>query len=62
MIMSDYPESEPLEDEWTESDRECPQCGKGLWTAGWWDDPSDSGGACIGTLYECGSCSFYESD
>ena len=39
--------------EWDDTDRKCPECGSPVQSAGWWDDPSSAGGACIGTQYRC---------
>ena len=46
---------------WEESEKPCPDCGQLLWTALWWDDDLESGGAAIGTLEECGNCGHYET-
>jgi hypothetical protein len=61
--QSEVPDTEPLEDTWTAPVNfyPCPKCGSGMWTAGWWDDSADAGGACIGTLYECGDCGEYKT-
>lgn len=56
--MSDRPEGP---DDWVESEKACPECGLGLWTAGWWDDPPEAGGACIGRKEKCGSCGHFET-
>jgi hypothetical protein len=48
-------------EDWEESEQICPDCGQLVWTASWWDDCSDIGGAAIGTLFECGNCGYRNS-
>ena len=57
-VMSAVPEGDY---EWSESEKICPKCGKLMWQRGWWDDPPELGGACIGWWYECGDCKEYET-
>lgn len=44
-------------------DKRCPICEEYLYSAPWWDDPPEDGGAVIATWYECHTdgCTF-ESD
>ena len=58
--LSDYPEQD---EDWSESEMVCPQCGEyRLWHAPWYDDPIESGGACIGDIWGCGSCGFFDTE
>jgi hypothetical protein len=57
--MSEYPDYSPMEGEWSESENVCGQCKTvKMWTCGWYDDPIEQGGACIGTVYKCGTCGY----
>jgi hypothetical protein len=64
--LSDEPEGKVNPDwedmDWEPSDRICPDCKRRVWEAPWTDDSPENGGACIGTLYECGSCGWSDSN
>jgi hypothetical protein len=48
--------------DYEESDHVCPKCENvRMWQEQWFDDPIDMGGACIGTIYTCGTCNHYET-
>ena len=48
-------------DDWSETTNACPDCKNVyMWEAGWWDGSLEDGGACIGTIYECGDCGHRE--
>lgn len=58
MKQSEYPDDS---DDYSESDRACPQCKNvTMWVSSWWDDPVENGGACIGEIYTCGNCGHFE--
>lgn len=63
-VRSATPETQSSWDErgWSESEKDCPQCGKLVWECGWWDDPPESGGGCIGTAFECGDCGWNDRE
>lgn len=45
------------DDDYEESDKVCEKCkDKRMWISGWYDDSPEMGGACVGTMYECGDC------
>lgn len=59
MKQSEYPQEQG---EWTESDIVCPKCNNAyVWTAPWWDDPVEMGGACIGEYHCCGDCGYIDT-
>ena len=64
MKMSKYPENSYVfdwGDDWKESKKVCPKCKNVyMWVTGWYDDPKEAGGACIGEQYECGNCGYFE--
>ena len=57
-VRSPKPE---FEDDWEETEMECPDCGQLIWQAPWWDDAPENGGAYIGTHYRCGNCGYSDS-
>lgn len=60
--MSDFPEESSNWEEWEPSDRVCPKCENvRMWEIPEYDDPSEMGGAHIGTMYDCGNCNYYET-
>lgn len=42
-------------------DKICPKCGTILIETPWFDDPTEVGGACIGTLLDCPNCGWHDS-
>ena len=64
LVMSQHPgdaNNHDWDDGWSTSDHPCPKCKNvRMWQTGWYDDPRESGGACIGTRYECGNCGHTE--
>jgi hypothetical protein len=64
--QSDRPEDEANpyweDSDWDPCDKVCPDCGKLVWEATWFDDPPELGGAAIGTKWECGDCGWSDSN
>lgn len=51
---------EDVTDEAEQADFACPDCNGIVWEYPWWDDPSEAGGACIGTNWECEDCEWFD--